>query len=86
MNNVGSNEDIYRLQHFVIGSETSVGEGSNVIVCELIGPLHREDAQLKAARGYDPVAMGAVATAESSDVAASADTPVKIENTAMDVA
>ena len=84
MHNVGSNEDIYRLQNCSVGNETSVGEGSNVIVCELLGPLHREDTQLRAARGYDPA--GDVSTAESGDAATSGDALVKTENNTMDVA
>ena len=87
MEKVSSNEDIYRLQHIVVGDETSVGEGSSVIVCEFIGPLHREDAQLKAAKGYDPVAAAAAtAAAESNDVAESGSAPIKSESTAMDIA
>ena len=61
-------DDIYRLQHFTgpACGDVGVGDGKTVVVCQLLGTLQSDAAQLEAAKGYDPIAAKAAAKAEAA--------------------
>jgi paired amphipathic helix protein Sin3a len=80
---LGSHEDIYRLQHFPsAATDGAVGQGNSVIVCQLVGSLQSQEAQLAMAKGYDASAVKAPAAV----TATAAEAAVEGSSQSMDVA
>ena len=54
--------------------DINVGKGNSVVVCQLLGPLHTDAAQLDAAKGYDPaMAKQAVPAVKEEEKSAAMD-------------